>query len=49
MPVIRCKNGLYKIENGKCIYKTKKKAEEAQKAIYTKRSKKNKRKKKKGF
>lgn len=41
MPVKKClKNKMWKIGNGPCIYKTKKKAEEAQRAMYAKRNKK---------
>lgn len=43
MPVIRCKNGKYRIGSGKCIYDTKEKAERAYRAyLAEKNSKKGK-------
>lgn len=33
MPVLKCKNGKYRIGTGACVYETKEKAEKAYKAI----------------
>lgn len=37
MPVYKCPNGKYRIGNGKCMYKSKSKAERAYRACKAKR------------
>ena len=37
MPVTKCSNGLYKIGSGKCMYRSREKAEKAYKGYITKK------------
>jgi hypothetical protein len=38
MPVVRCKNGKYRIGNGPCVYKTKAAADRAYRAYRAKKT-----------
>jgi len=38
-PIVKCPNGKYKIGEGKCMYDSKKKALEVQRAIYAQKNK----------
>ena len=42
MPVYKCPNGMYRVGSGACVYKTKKAAAKALKAVKAKQKKKGK-------